>query len=36
MGDPKMGYNKVARNFDGCLNVYEEMKALGVKPNLVI
>ena len=22
-------------NFDGCLNVYEEMKALGVKPNLV-
>ena len=27
---------KVAGNFDGCLNVSEEMKALGVKPNLVI
>lgn len=23
-------------NFDGCLNVFEEMEALGVKPNLVI
>ncbi|PQQ11254.1 pentatricopeptide repeat-containing protein [Prunus yedoensis var. nudiflora] len=23
-------------NFDGCLNVYEEMKAIGAKPNLVI
>ncbi|KAM1652867.1 hypothetical protein ACFX1X_005518 [Malus domestica] len=22
--------------FDGCLNVYEEMKAIGAKPNLVI
>ncbi|KAF6174863.1 hypothetical protein GIB67_026351 [Kingdonia uniflora] len=26
----------VSGNFDGALNVYEEMKALGVKPNLVI
>ncbi|KAJ1427120.1 Tetratricopeptide-like helical domain superfamily [Sesbania bispinosa] len=26
----------MAGNYDGCLNVYEEMKALGVKPNLVI
>ncbi|KAF6148271.1 hypothetical protein GIB67_012046 [Kingdonia uniflora] len=25
----------VSGNFDGALNVYEEMKALGVKPNLV-
>ncbi|KAF3601431.1 hypothetical protein F2Q69_00034439 [Brassica cretica] len=23
-------------NYDGCLNIYEEMKSLGVKPNLVI
>ncbi|KAM1235983.1 hypothetical protein ACFX2J_005379 [Malus domestica] len=23
-------------NFDGCLNVYEELKAIGTKPNLVI
>ncbi|KAM3270308.1 hypothetical protein P3S67_029415 [Capsicum chacoense] len=25
-----------AGNFDGCLNVYEEMKALGVKPNMTV